>query len=256
MKITDTHAHLYLKDFAEDLTEIMQRAEEAEVERVYLPNIDSSTIPLMKSAVDQFPERLFPMMGLHPGSVDEGFEKELSIIEKELRAGKYWAVGEIGIDLYWEKKFFDQQVESFKRQIEWAKELKLPIVIHCRGAFDEIFEVLDEVNDDRLFGIFHCFTGTVDQGRRIIDYGGFVLGIGGIVTFKNAGLDQVVKQFDLKDLVIETDAPYLAPAPNRGKRNESSYVRLVAQKIADLHEVSLEKVAEVTTANSNRIFHS
>ncbi|MFZ6051578.1 TatD family hydrolase [Halocola ammonii] len=256
MKITDTHAHLYLKDFEEDLSEVMNRAVEAEVDRVYLPNIDSSTIPLMKKAVNEFPDALYPMMGLHPGSVDENYESELEVIEKELRAGKYYAVGEIGIDLYWEKKFINEQQDAFKRQIDWAKELGLPIVIHCREAFDVIFEVLDEKNDDKLFGIFHCFTGTEEQARRIIDYGGFVLGIGGIVTFKNAGLDKVVEKLSLDDLVVETDAPYLAPAPNRGKRNESAYTRFVAQKIADLHQVSLEKVAEVTSRNAQRIFHS
>lgn len=255
MKIIDTHAHIYLDNFSDDREEIIKSAQEAGVERIFLPNIDSSTIPQMKKIVEEEPDYFFPMMGLHPCSVDENVEEELDAIYSELKKGKYYAVGEIGVDLYWEKKFKDRQIDAFKRQIEWAKDMELPIVIHARDSFNEIFEVLDEVNDDRLSGIFHCFTGTVEQAQRVLNYGDFVLGIGGVVTFKNSGLDKVVEQLSLKDIVLETDAPYLSPAPFRGKRNESAYTRLIAQKIADLHQKSLEEIAEVTTENAKRVFN-
>lgn len=193
-------------------------------------------------------------MGLHPCSVGENVEDELALVEKELQTNNYIAVGEIGIDLYWDKSFQKQQEMAFRKQIDWAKELQLPIVIHCREAFDEILTILDEVNDDRLFGVFHCFTGSLNQAKHILGYGQFKMGIGGVVTFKNSGLDKVVEQLDLKDLVLETDSPYLAPAPYRGKRNESNHVVLVAEKLASIFDLSVEEVAEITTRNALEIF--
>lgn len=250
----DTHSHIYLKDFDEDREEMMKRAKDVGLSKIYLPNIDSSSIERLKNLANQ-DDSCIPMMGLHPGSVQENYEDELQIILKELKdhPNYYKAVGEIGIDLYWDKTFIDAQKYCFAKQIEAAKELSLPIVIHCRDAFDEVFEVLDEHADERLFGIFHCFTGNVDQAKRAVDLG-LKLGIGGVVTFKNAGLDKVVEQLELKDLVLETDAPYLAPMPFRGKRNEPSYILNTAQKIADLHQMPLKELQAITDQNSIEIF--
>lgn len=250
----DTHSHIYLKDFDEDREEMMKRAKDVGLSKIYLPNIDSSSIERLKSLANQ-DDSCIPMMGLHPGSVKENYEDELQIILKELKdhPNYFKAVGEIGIDLYWDKTFIDAQKYCFAKQIEAAKELSLPIVIHCRDAFDEVFEVLEEHADERLFGIFHCFTGNVDQAKRAVDLG-LKLGIGGVVTFKNAGLDKVVEQLELKDLVLETDAPYLAPMPFRGKRNEPSYILNTAQKIADLHQMPLKELQAITDQNSIEIF--
>ncbi len=254
MVLTDTHTHLYKEEFDADREAVMNRAIRAGVERFFLPAIDSSYHQAVRSLCEQYPDRCFPMIGLHPVSVDKDFGSELEFVEKELAKGTYYAVGEIGIDLHWDKSWFEEQREAFRRQIELSKEKGYPIVIHCRKAFDEIFEVLDETNDDRLFGIFHCFTGSPDQARRILDYGGFKLGIGGILTFKNAGLDKTVEGIDLEHLVLETDAPYLAPSPYRGKRNESSYLVHIAEKMAGIKGMSLEKVAEITNRNAREIF--
>jgi len=193
------------------------------------------------------------MLGLHPCSVKEDFHSVLEEMKKELGGSKVYAIGEIGLDLYWDKTTLSIQQEAFRIQVGWAKELNLPIVIHCRDAFDELFDLLEELNDKKLRGVFHCFTGTIEQAKKAIDYG-FYLGIGGVVTFKNAGLDKVVKEIDLQHLVLETDAPYLAPVPFRGKENESSYLRYVAEKVADLHQVSVEEVADITTQNSRVVF--
>ncbi len=252
--ITDTHSHIYLDVFQEDIDEVMSRATEAGVDRIFLPNIDKSSTAQVNALAEKYPQRCFPMMGLHPCSVNENVAEELAHVKAELDTGKYCAVGEIGIDLYWDKTFFKAQQEAFRKQIEWAKEMQLPIIIHARESFDEIFEIVDEMNDERLFGIFHCFTGTIEQAKHIMNYGGFYMGIGGVVTFKNSGLDKVVKDIPLDQLVLETDAPYLTPTPYRGKRNESAYTRIVAQKVADLHETSIEHVAEVTTNNANSVF--
>lgn len=250
----DTHSHIYLKDFDADREEMMQRAEEVGLEKIYLPNIDSSSIERLKNLSLSDP-KCIPMMGLHPGSVKEDFEAELDLILNELKSERnfYKAIGEIGIDLYWDKTFIEAQKYCFHKQIEAAKELDLPIVIHCRDAFDEVFEVLEENVDERLFGIFHCFTGNVEQGKRAVNLG-LKLGIGGVVTFKNAGLDKVVEQLNLKDLVLETDAPYLSPVPYRGKRNEPSYIKHTAQKIADLHQISLIELEAICSKNSLEIF--
>lgn len=254
MEMIDTHTHLYSEQFDEDRDAMIQRALNEGVKRFFLPNIDSKSIAGMKALVEKYPNNCYAMMGLHPCSVGENIEQELALVEKELASNKYIAVGEIGIDLYWDKSFQQEQEMAFKKQIEWAKKLELPIVIHCREAFDEILTILDEVNDEKLSGIFHCFTGNLEQANHILNYGGFKLGIGGVVTFKNSGLDKVVEQLNLKDLVLETDAPYLAPVPFRGKRNESGYVSRVAEKLAEIFQLPLAKIAQQTTVNALEIF--
>ncbi len=253
MELVDTHAHLYSRKFDNDRDEVIARARERGIARFYLPNIDSASVDAMLALEEAYPGECFAMMGLHPCSVNENFEAELAVVEEWLQRRSFVAVGEIGIDLYWDKTYFEQQKAAFLRQIEWAKALSAPIVIHSRESIDVIIEMLEAVKDDRLFGIFHCFTGTEAQARRIIDLG-FLLGIGGVLTFKNGGLDKALAGIDLSHLVLETDAPYLAPAPHRGKRNESAYVRLVAEKLAAVKGVAPEQVAEVTTANADRVF--
>ena len=254
MNLTDTHSHLYAKEFKDDLDESIQRRLDDGVERIFLPNIDLESIEPMLALEEAYPSNCFAMMGLHPCSVKENFEKDLSLIKDWLTKRDFAAIGEIGIDLYWDSSLLKQQQTAFIKQIEWAKELKKPIIIHTRNSFNEIFEILDDLNDDHLSGIFHCFSGNIEQATRAIDYGNFWLGIGGVLTFKNAGLDHVVKDIDLSRLVLETDSPYLAPTPYRGKRNESSYLKLIATKLAEVKNVSLEEIAQITTANSKKIF--
>jgi len=202
----------------------------------------------------KYPNNCFPMMGLHPTSVKENYKEELAVVEEWLAKEKFCAVGEIGIDLYWDKTLLKEQQEAFRYQIDLAKKYELPFVIHCRDSFNEIFEILDEMNDEKMRGIFHCFTGNVEQANHIINYGDFKIGIGGVVTFKNSGLDKTVEQIDLEHLVLETDSPYLAPTPFRGKRNESTYLYNIAEKVADIYNLPIETVAEVTTENSKKVF--
>jgi len=254
MQLIDTHAHMYLPQFEEDLRACVERARALGVTQVLLPNIDHSSIPQMHALQKAYPDWVKPMIGLHPCSVSERVEEELQLVRTELEKGGYIAVGEIGIDLYWDKTYIEQQKQAFRTQVKWAKEVDLPIAIHARDSFDEIYEILLEENTDALTGVFHCFTGSREQAQQVIDLAGFKLGIGGVVTFKNAGLDRVVRDVGLEHLVLETDAPYLAPVPYRGKRNESSYVRLVAEKIAALHQVSLEEVAAQTSQNAQQLF--
>lgn len=254
MILTDTHTHLYSSQFDEDRAEMIERAVEKGVSRLFLPNIDSAYIESMLALEKKYPDNCFAMMGLHPCSVKENYREELAIVEEWLGKRNFCAIGEIGIDLYWDKSTLAIQQDAFRTQINWAKERNLPFVIHCRDAFDEIFEIMDELNDENMRGIFHCFTGNLEQAQHIINYGGFKLGIGGVVTFKNSGLDKVVEQVDIKHLVLETDSPYLAPTPYRGKRNESSYLYNVADRVSDLNQMSIEKVAEITTANSKEVF--
>nr|WP_294895862.1 TatD family hydrolase [uncultured Pedobacter sp.] len=253
MILTDTHTHIYYETDPEKQKEQLNRCFENQISRLFLPNVDSKSIAMVLGLSEQFPKNCFPMLGLHPCNVKEDYEQELALIADAIASNKVYAIGEIGIDLYWDKSFLTQQQDAFNRQIEQAKLMNLPIVIHCRDAFDEVFEILDQQKDDRLRGIFHCFTGDLQQANRAIDLR-FYLGIGGVVTYKNAGLDKVVEQLDLKDLVLETDAPYLAPSPHRGKPNESSYLIHIAQKVADLKQTSLQQVAEITTANSHKVF--
>lgn len=231
----------------------MQRCLDNGIGRLFLPNVDSASMELVFGLVNAYPENCFPMLGLHPCDVKENWQEELRLIKEAIPNHKIYAIGEIGIDLYWDKTTLDIQVEAFKIQIGWAKELKLPIVIHCRNSFDEVFEVLQQEQDENLRGILHCFTGTLEQAQKLIAMG-FYLGIGGVVTYKNSGLDKVVEEVDLKHIVLETDSPYLTPVPFRGKPNESSYLTYVAQKVADLHQTSIENVADITTANSRAIF--
>ena len=252
----DTHTHLYAEEFKEDRSEMIRRAISAGVEKLLLPNIDVESIDGMHQLVKQYPENCFAMMGLHPGYVKEDWEVQLKTIEENLFAHpeKYIAVGEIGMDLYWDKTFQEQQAIAFTKQVNWAKALGLPIIIHARDAFDEIFEILDKLNDERLFGIFHCFTGTLEQANHVLNYGGFKLGIGGVLTYKKAKLDQIIANIDLKNLVLETDAPYLPPVPFRGKRNESSYLLHTAEKLAEVYNLSLKEIETITTENALEIF--
>lgn len=251
--LTDTHTHIYYQAGSEKLKEQMDRCFQNGITRLFLPNVDVSSIEKVFETVAAYPDHCFPMLGLHPCDVKEDYEVQLEQIYAKIQTSKIYAIGEIGIDLYWDKSTLEIQKDAFRKQIEWSKDLGLPISIHCREAFNEVFEVLDEMADDRLFGIFHCFTGTLEQAHRAINLG-FKLGIGGVVTFKKAGLDAVVKAISLEHIVLETDAPYLAPVPFRGKENESSYLVYIAQKVADLHEIGIDKVAEITTQNSKQIF--
>lgn len=251
--LTDTHTHIYYGINTPQLEEQIQRCFAQNIYRLFLPNVDSKSIKDVMDTAEAYPKNCFPMLGLHPCSVKENYKEELQLIKEAINKHKIYAIGEIGIDLYWDKSTLEWQKDAFRTQISWAKDLNLPIDIHCREAFDEVFEILEELKDEKLFGIFHCFTGTIEQAQRAIDLG-FKLGIGGVVTFKKAGLDLVVKELDLQHIVLETDAPYLAPTPFRGKENESSYLHYIAQKVADLHEVTLEKLAEITTQNSKDIF--
>ena len=251
--ITDTHTHLYSEQFDEDRREMMKRAKDAGVSRFFIPAIDSSYTESMFSLESEYPKDVFLMMGLHPTSVKENYKEELAQVKKWINNRSFYAIGEIGIDLYWDKSFLAQQQEAFRTQIQWAKEKKMPIVIHCRDAFDEIFEVLETEKGEGLFGIFHCFTGTLEQAKKAISYN-MKLGIGGVATFKNGKIDQFLNQIDIKHIVLETDSPYLAPTPYRGKRNESSYITQVVEKLATIYEVSFEEIAEITTQNSKDIF--
>ena len=253
MIFTDTHTHLYAEQFDEDRVEMIERAIEKGVSRFFIPAIDSATTEAMLSLENQFPTNVFLMMGLHPTHVKENYLEELNHVKKWINSRNFYAIGEIGMDLFWDKSFVKQQQEAFKTQISWAKEKKIPIVIHCRDAFDEVFEVLEEMKGDDLFGIFHCFTGTLEQAKKAISYN-MKLGIGGVVTFKNGKIDQFLSKIPLKHIVLETDAPYLAPTPYRGKRNESSYLTNVADKLADIYDISIEEIAKTTTANSKAVF--
>lgn len=255
MILTDTHTHLYSEAFDEDRDDIIQKAMAEGVARFFIPAIDSSYTDAMLALEKAYPEQVFLMMGLHPTHVKENYREELQHVEAMLAARTFYAVGEIGIDLYWDKSFLKQQQDAFRIQIEWAKKYKLPIVIHCREAFDEIFEVLEEKKGDDLFGIFHCFTGTLEQAERAIAYN-MKLGIGGVVTFKNGKIDTFLDQIPLEHIVLETDSPYLAPVPFRGKRNESAYLVNVLHKLAEVYGKDMEEIAQITTENSKHVFGS
>ncbi|MAD96433.1 MAG: hydrolase TatD [Flavobacteriaceae bacterium] len=251
--ITDTHTHLYSEQFDGDQDEMIQRALDKNISRFFIPAIDSSYTERMMKLEANYPDNVFLMMGLHPTSVKENYQEELAHVKEWVDKRDFFAIGEIGIDLYWDKSFFKQQQEAFKTQIQWAKEKDLPIVIHCRESFDEIFEVLDGEKDEKLRGIFHCFTGNLEQAHQAISYN-MKLGIGGVVTFKNGKIDQFLNQIDLKHIVLETDAPYLAPKPYRGKRNESAYIEKVLDKLVDIYGLSYDEIAEITTNNSKEVF--
>ncbi len=253
MIITDTHTHLYSEAFDADRKEVIQRALEQNITRFFIPAIDSSYTKAMFQLQTDYPEHVFLMMGLHPTSVKDNFKEELEHVKQLLNKQTFIAIGEIGIDLYWDKSTLKIQQEAFRIQIKLAKQYKLPIVIHCRESFNEIFEILEGEKADNLFGIFHCFTGTLEQAYQAISYN-MKLGIGGVVTFKNGKIDQFLNKIDLKHIVLETDSPYLSPTPYRGKRNESSYIINVLEKVSEIYELSQEKIAEITTANSKDVF--
>lgn len=253
MLFTDTHTHLYAEEFAPDRDLLISEAISGGVQRFFLPNIDSTSVESLTQLVEKYPSNCFPMMGLHPCSVKENWQQELGLVEKLLSEHKYVAVGEIGMDLFWDKTFVKEQEIVFKRQVELANHYKLPLSIHSRDSFEEIFQILLSTKKEMPCGIFHCFTGNAEQAQRAIDLG-FYLGIGGVITFKNSGLDKVIADIPLQHLVLETDAPYLAPVPFRGKRNLPVYIIKVAEKIAEIKNISLEEVAMVTTENSKLIF--
>lgn len=252
--LTDTHTHLYAKQFSADRNEVLQRADNAGVNYLFLPNIDLDSVEEMQKLSASFPKKCFPMMGLHPCSVKENYLEVLEKMKALMLNNKYFGIGETGIDLYWDKTFIEQQKQSFKIQIQWAKDFNLPLIIHCRNAFSEILEILDELDDEKLKGIFHCFNGNTEQAAHILKYHNFLLGIGGVVTYKNSGLEEVVKNIPVEKIVLETDSPYLAPTPFRGKRNEPAYITEVAKKLAEIYALSFEEVAEKTSANAFKIF--
>jgi len=253
MRIIDTHTHLYDEQFAEDRTAMVERAIAAGVSDFYLPNVDSETIEGMLALETAFPAHCHAMMGLHPCSVKANFREELAIVKNWLSQRTFCAIGEIGMDLYWDKTFVAEQEEAFLTQVEWAKQYDIPFVIHSRESTDLILDLLREVRHARMRGIFHCFSGNLEQAEAAIEMG-FLLGIGGVLTFKKSGLDAIVEQIDLSYLVLETDAPYLAPVPYRGKRNESAYLTKVLERLAEIKKVSLEEAASITTANAEALF--
>jgi TatD DNase family protein len=253
MIFTDTHTHIYSEEFANDREAMFQRAFDAGVTRLFVPSIDSGTTQIMYDLEAQYPDNVFLMMGLHPTYVKENYLEELAHVEAQLASHKFYAVGEIGIDLFWDKTYLKEQQHAFKHQIQLAKKYKLPINIHCRDAFNETFEVLESEKADDLYGIFHCFTGDYEQAQRAIGYN-MKLGIGGVSTFKNGKIDQFLHDIDLQHIVLETDAPYLAPVPYRGKRNESAYIPLIANKLADIYGVTVQEIADITTVNSKSVY--
>ena len=250
----DTHTHLYLNDFNEDRNEIIKEASNLNIKKLLLPNIDSSTIDDLIKLCDQNRGICYPMIGLHPCSVNKNFQEELNNLHTYIKKTNPIAIGEIGIDLYWDKTTLNEQIEAFKQQIKWAKDYNLPIVIHARDSYKEIFDVLDEINDDTLYGVFHCFSSSLNDAQHILNYGGFKLGIGGVVTFKNAGLDKTLSKIPIKNIVLETDSPYLTPAPFRGKRNKSSYITLIAKKISEIYSLKISEIEKITTKNACEIF--
>lgn len=255
MKLIDTHAHYYSSEFIEDLDSGIIRMKTNGIDKVLLPNIDCDSIHPMFDLCKNYPETFFPMLGLHPGYVDKNWERNLKLIYKDISIhNNIIAIGEIGMDLYWDKTFVEEQKMVFSIQIQWAIDLGLPIVIHARESFQEIFEILDQKNCERLTGVFHCFTGTEAEVERIQSYRGFYFGIGGVVTYKNSHLPEVIKNIPIDQILLETDAPYLPPVPYRGKRNEPSYIIHVAEKLAGIYEIGLEQIAEQTTKNAMTLF--
>ena len=251
--ITDTHTHLYSEQFDQDRDLMIQRAKDVGVSRFFIPAIDSSYTEKMLQLEATYPDDVFLMMGLHPTSVKLNYRKELAQVKDWIDKRSFYAIGEIGIDLYWDRSFLAEQQEAFRIQIQWAKEKNLPIVIHCREAFDEIFEILELEKGKNLYGIFHCFTGTLEQAHKAISYG-MKLGIGGVSTFKNGKIDTFLNQIDIQHIVLETDAPYLSPVPYRGRRNESSYIIQVVNKLSVIYDLSSEEIAKITTENSKQVF--
>lgn len=255
MKFIDTHAHIYLKEFEDDIDEVIANSKAIGIEKIYMPNIDIQSIENMLKIEEKHKNYCIPMMGLHPCYAKEKYTEELKLIESWFKKRSFCAVGEIGIDLYWDKSFIKEQTIAFETQINWAKDHEIPIIIHCRDSIDMTIEIVKKNQDGKLKGIFHCFSGNIEHAKEIIDLN-FLLGIGGVVTFKNGGLDKVIPDVNLEDIVLETDSPYLAPTPFRGKRNMPSYLSLIANRIAELKECDVSKVAEITSLNSIKIFNN
>ena len=256
MKFIDTHSHLYSTQFDQDRTKIVEDALNVGIDKILLPNISSEYTKGMNDLCDEFPDNCFAMMGLHPCDVKtESYERELQHVEQELEKGKYIGIGEIGLDLYWDKSTLELQKKAFICQIKLAKKLQLPVAIHVRNSFSEAIEIIEKLNDKDLSGVFHCFTGNIEDAQRVINLGNFCLGIGGVLTFKNSGLDKTIKEINLQHLILETDSPYLAPAPFRGKRNESKYLVNIAEKLAEIHTIELSEVARITTENAKQLFN-
>jgi TatD DNase family protein len=253
MLLTDTHTHIYYETDEDKLNLLMQRCFDNHIDRLFLPNVNVESVGMIDKLVARFPDNCFAMAGLHPCDVKEDYELLLDAICESIPDRQIYAIGEIGIDMHWDKSTLGIQQDAFREQINWAKDLNLPIVIHCREAFEEVFAILEAEKDDKLNGIMHCFTGNLQQAERAIDLG-FYLGIGGVVTYKNSGLEEVLKSVPLSSIVLETDSPYLAPVPFRGKPNESSYLVHVAKKLSEIYQLPVEKIAEVTTANSIGVF--
>lgn len=251
--LIDTHAHIYSEDFMHDVDEVLQRAYDNDVKKIILPNIDSGSVKRLLDLADAYPHLCFPLIGLHPTSVAADYHEELEAVEYWLEKRKFYGIGEIGIDLYWDRSYLKEQQDAFRLQIKLAKAHQLPVVIHLRDSFHEIYSIVKEEQDGNLKGIFHCFTGNEEEAQKITDLG-FSLGIGGVLTFKNSNLPEVLKNVSLKNLVIETDAPYLTPVPKRGKRNESAYLVYVAQAVAKIYDISVSEVAEITTENARSLF--
>lgn len=255
MKLVDSHSHLFLEEFSEDLPQVMERARQAGVTHIFMPNVDRSTLPSLLSVCAEYEGYCFPMLGLHPTSVASDYRKELGLIKTYLEKGpKFVAIGEIGLDLYWDKTYLNEQVAALEEQLRWALDYGLPVVIHCREAFDCLYNILCKYKGTTLRGILHSFTGTVDDARRMMEFPGFLIGINGVVTFKKSLLPEVLADVPLEKLVLETDAPYLAPVPQRGKRNESAYIVHTLQKVADIYGVLPEEVAQVTSENALNLF--
>ena len=254
MFLVDTHTHLYLEQFDEDRDQVIQNAINRGLKYMLLPNIDQTSFKPMHDLCGRYPQNCFPMIGLHPTSVKDDYEDILAKVEQMLEKGIYCAVGEIGIDLYWDKKYQAQQEDAFRSQLKLAKKFKLPVSIHTREAFDEIYKIVSEEKTDGLKGVFHCFTGTTEQAKKIMDID-FLMGIGGVVTFKNSNLGEVLKDIPVESLVLETDSPFLAPVPYRGKRNESAYTVIVAEKLAEIKGVTIDKIAEITSNNAVSVFN-
>ncbi len=252
--IVDTHTHIFVSQFDKDRDQVIQRAKDTGVEKFVLPNIDVESIDRLKQCVNEYPGDMLPLMGLHPTSVKEDYKEQLSVIQQELDVGIYYGIGEIGIDLYWDKTYLKQQQEVFQKQLQWAKERTLPVSIHIRDAFDEVFEIIEQEKSPNLTGVFHCFTGTFEQARRAIDLN-FYLGMGGVVTFKNGNIDKFLHQIAPHHIVVETDAPWLAPTPYRGKRNEPAYIGMVIDKLTEIYQMKREELECILFHNSMDIFN-
>ncbi len=255
MELIDTHAHIYLKQFNTDRKEVIARAIGSSISRIFLPNIDISTLSSALELETEFPGLCYAMIGLHPCSVNADFEQELKTLEEWLSKRSFSGIGETGTDLYWDQSFRDQQIESLKIQVNWAEKYKLPIILHSRDSLDLSIQIIEEAHSKDLTGIFHCFTGSLDQARQIINLG-FYLGIGGVLTFKNSDLGSVIENIPPEKIVLETDSPYLTPHPHRGKRNEPAYIQLIAQRLAEIYDTDISTIADITTKNAKKIFKS